>query len=492
MFPSDLSSSPSTSGAVPNEKQDKTATVNASSSANNSITKKLGVSAGTGKNTTLVQATGDASVNKLGQALLGFNLYNKGDTPFPKDDVIYDEKNNVYTRGKIVINPSNSSFKFNQGAAIVDIINQVLLMSDYGRNALDEAQRTKDGKIVWWRVETQVYMIEASESLTSGVKPKLIVYRVVPYEVDSTYVLPVNTKRPQLENLKKQTLKSYNYIYTGKNSEVLDFNIEFKAGFYRALNADGGKNNESKELSKATGGASELSANDQLKQNIIGSKPYGNVPISQQTPAKNIETKIQTTTYKFGGGGQDDASTVAARQFQDLITQGADMINLDLTILGDPYYLGDSGMGNYSAKGVVGYNNITSDGSVNYQNGQVTVEVNFRTPVDINMDTGFYNFGDTKPVAQFSGLYNVISVDSEFVRGKFKQMLKMIRIMGQDNPKADEPTQSSTLSTQAGADSITQTNSNILAAITKKNNNVNSTPPNSALPGVQNTGGVTI
>jgi hypothetical protein len=168
------------------------------------------------------------------------------------------------------------------------------------------------------------------------------------------------------------------------------------------------------------------------------------------------------------------------------------MINLDLTVLGDPYYLGDSGMGNYSAKGVEKFTGITADGGINYQQGQVVVKVNFRTPIDINLNTGFYNFGDTKPVAQFSGLYNIIEVQSEFSRGKFKQVLKMIRVIGQDNPKAEEPAQSSTLANQAKAPTIIETNNNILAAITKKTNNVNANAPTPSLPGIVNTGGFTI
>ena len=215
-------------------------------------------------------------------------------------------------------------------------------------------------------------------------------------------------------------------------------------------------------------------------------------PATQATPQKQINTKTKTKNYNIGGGGPDDATVVAATQFQELITAGVDMINLELTILGDPYYLADSGMGNYSAKGVENFSCINADGSVNYQQTQVVVQVNFRTPIDINLDTGFYNFGDTKPVAQFSGLYNIIEVSSTFSRGSFKQVLKMIRILGQDNPTAPEAAQPSILPTQEKTPTILETNNNILAAITKKNNNVNSAPPNPGLPGVINSGGFTI
>jgi hypothetical protein len=500
LFPADLTSDPSNSNGAPNENKEGTATVNSTSSnsGNQTLFKKLGVTAGTGKNTSLVQEVGEKSVNLIGQAKMGFNVLNKGDTPFPKDNAVYDEKTGSYIRGNLTIDYSNSSFKFNQGASVVDMINQVILMSDFGRNALSDAQRSPEGLVNWFRIETQVYTLGADESKKVGTKPKLVVFRVVPYKVDASAVQPINTKRSQLDNLKKQALKEYNYIYTGKNTEILDFNIEFNAGFYTALSADGGKNSEQKELAASTGGAANSQALDDQKRSIISQSVSGESADTQQTPSIVKNDLIESRTGKMGSGGVDDENTKAARQFQDIITNGVDMIGLDLTILGDPYYLGDSGMGNYSAQGVVGYNGITADGSINYQTGEVYVSVNFKTPVDLNQDTGFYNFGDTRPVLQFSGLYRVIEVESNFSRGKFKQVLKMFRLRGQDNPSAPEPTSTSLLASENTSSSLSATNASILnSPIGKggnlgKNNNVNPSAPNNSLPGVVNSGGFTI
>jgi hypothetical protein len=496
LFPADLTSDTNSGNKTPNEKTDSnSATVNNMDASGDAVLfKNLGVAAGTGKNTSLIQSSGEKSVNQLGMAKMGFNIFNKGDTPFPKDVEIYDPATGKPIRGDIQIDYNNSSFKFAQGASVVDIINQVILMSDFGRNALSEAQRTPEGQITWWRIETQVYNLGAAENLQTGTKPKLVVFRVVPYKVDSSIVLPPNTKRPKLDNLKQQALKEYNYIYTGKNTEVLDFNIEFNAGFYTALAADGNKNSEVKDLGPASGGAANLPSVEDQKRGLFGA-PFGNPPNSQGTPHTVKRDKIESSSAKLGSGGVDDEITKVARQFQDVITSGVDMISMDLTILGDPYYIQDSGLGNYSAKGVEGFDNITADGGINYQNGEVVISVNFRTPVDLNQDTGFYNFGDTRPVLQFSGLYRVFEILSEFNRGKFKQTLKMFRIRGQDNPSAAEPVQTSIVASENTTDAVTfnqNTNNSILSAIGAKPNNVNKNAPNTALPGVVNTGGVTI
>jgi hypothetical protein len=443
LFPTDLASSASPATNTESESDDKSATVNPGDAESASVYQKLGV--GRGKNSTLVQGTDASQVNPIGLASMGFNLYRKGDTPFAKDNVSYDEKTGTYKRGNITIDPSKSDFKFNQGVSVVNVINQVILMSDYGRNALKEAQLTPEGQVVWWRVETQVFNTPTEENLKkTGLKPKIVVYRVVPYLVDASIFLPPNAPKPGLENAKKQSLKEYNYIYTGKNLDILDFSIEFKAGFYRALHADSGDNNEGKELEKKTGAAatSGETANQE--------PPEGQSPDTQQTPSVVRKDKIESSNYSLGGGGYDDAASIAARQFHDLATNGVDMINLNLTILGDPYYIATSGMGNYSAT-ATNFQNMTSDGEVDYQSGEVYITVNFRTPIDINQQTGFYNFGDTRPVQQFSGLFRVLQIESIFNKGTFKQTLSLVRIPGQDNPDAEaQPTFAAPVEAPAG------------------------------------------
>jgi GH15 family glucan-1,4-alpha-glucosidase len=101
------------------------------------------------------------------------------------------------------------------------------------------------------------------------------------------------------------------------------------------------------------------------------------------------------------------------------------MMDLDMEIIGDPYYIVQSGQGNYTASSTQ-YTNLTDDGSMNYQNGEVDIIINFRTPIDINQSSGLYNFGGSTSalVTQWSGLYAVTDIISTFRDGQFKQTLK--------------------------------------------------------------------
>jgi hypothetical protein len=122
------------------------------------------------------------------------------------------------------------------------------------------------------------------------------------------------------------------------------------------------------------------------------------------------------------------------------------MIVLDLEIMGDPYWIVSSGMGNYTAKGVDGVKDLNKDGSVNWQSSEVDVIVNFRSPIDINQTTGLYDFKGpnvqdmTKnpksgPAIGFTGLYCVNLLTSSFRNGEFRQTLKGYRRNGQEYKK---------------------------------------------------------
>jgi hypothetical protein len=510
IFPKDLTSNPSTNPSYSNESAEKSATSSPSTAGANAFYSQLGVSQGA--NSTKVQGSDADSINQIGQSPMGFNEQNKGESPFAKDADSYDKEKGIVKIGSLTIDLNNSKFHFTQGALITDIITNVILNSDYGRSALSKAQETPEGQVIWFRIESQVYNISQEDGKT-GTKPKCIVYRVVPYKVDSSRFMEANSKKSGLEQTKKQVLKEYNYIYTGKNTEILSFNIDFQAGFYTALFA--GANTEGDRLKENTG----QSVDDKNRDATVGSSASGGMRNGAQvfrgglaggsTPPENPTQvrydQTESKTAKLGGAGSyDDTATKVARQFHDVITNQADMINLELEILGDPYYIADSGMGNYSAKEVQGYDNITGDGSVNYQNGEVVVTVNFRTPIDIDLEKGSWDFRDSEPVAQFSGLFRVISVDNSITKNKFTQVLHLVRLPGQDTKLPEKSTETLANNESSGytaqsqaqrspaAQSINNSSSSYYGSTTNQTNNVNTSPPDPGLPGVVYSGGVTI
>jgi hypothetical protein len=379
----------------------------------------------------------DESVNRLGLAALGFNNFNKGETGFAEDNFVYD--NGVYKRGKMKVNPNNGLYTFDQGQLVTDIINQVILTSDYVKWALKKESWTPQGQVRWWKVDVKVFF-KGDEDPITGYAPKKVVYRVEEYLVDATKISNVNNLNPGLENKWNEVVKEYYYNYTGKNLDILDLRLSFKNGFYRALTADMGKNSEGQQgVGNATGGS-----NSEQIGETNNPAQKGSPPNSHNLPDVIKPILTQTKTANQGGAFQsDDPATLAARQFQDLATKGYDMLNLNMTILGDPFYITSSGTGNYRA-GFTDRQNINADSEMNYENGEVYISINFRNPIDqtpsyyITEFNSLYDFGAKDIQFQFSGLFRVLQIVSVFARGKFTQELSLVRVPNQDNLNVPE------------------------------------------------------
>lgn len=360
--------------------------------------------------------------NPIEKSGLGFDQYNGSRTPFSEDNFVYDSANNVYKRGNIEIRPDRSEFTFAQGTDIPNLINQVIFLSDYARNSLKSI--SADGFVNWWRIEVELRYINSDANMQkTGTKPKRFIYRIIPYRVSASYFLPPNERLSGADLDKKLVVKEYNYIYSGENIDIVDFDINIKAGFYTAINADGGLNNVDKVMKNKAGSIVDPNA-------VRGSQVTSGQP---NAGPDEFNTRVEASNLsqdRLGGSAVDDAASIAAKQFHAALTSGIDMINVEMTILGDPYYLSDSGIGNYHADPSENLY-VNADGAMNWDKTEIHVLLNFKTPVDIDLKTGLYDFGRLFTAPQFSGLYRVLRGESTFSKGKFLQKLKIIRLKGQ-------------------------------------------------------------
>ena len=362
----------------------------------------------------------------------------------------------MWVNGNITSDPKEGTLRFAQKMDILSVINQVMILSDYPENALKStAINESTGMRTWWRIDTQVYYVNTKANLKkTGTYPRIIVYRVVPYDAHTSKLVAPGVKAPGTENLKKIIVKNYDYIYTGKNSEVIKFDIDFSVNFANVLAADSGFRNQDEVTSKSQ---SDSDADEQAKpaglfgEGVAPSTSAGDIPSSM---AKYSGTALPGE--KYGGGGQETAATRAARMWEKALKNPYDMMNLSLDIIGDPYWIPQSGLGNYTAEPVPGIKDLCKDGTVNYQSSEVHINVNFRSPLDINQATGMYSFGgisQSAPVIGWTGLYCVNQVSSSFKGGLFRQTLRGFRVPGEEHKQ--EGTASQVLSSDITASQAT-------------------------------------
>lgn len=390
----------------------------------------------------------NSGVSVLGLAEMGFIDQKKAEESFSKDNAVWDSEKKVYVRGDLTITDKAGIAAFKQGQSIPNVINQILLSSDYGRQALDPKNFDEDGYVNWWRIDSQMYMLEGESNMTqTGKYPMLTVFRVIPHKVHHSRFIQSDQDAKSKE-IKKTAVKEYNYIYTGKNLEILDFQINFNASFYTALTADNNKfnkdmQNRSQQAADATkskpvvekgmlsskridANGKEYDASEEYSSGKHGNLKVGD-PMQKIVQIRNAEIDVGSNQ---GGTTGEDPGRLAARQFHKAINNIADMVQLQMKILGDPFYLGDSGMGNYSA-GDSNIKGVNSDMAIHYQKGEVYITVNFRNPIDINFKRGLYDFPSGNLSPTFSGLYRVGTVESIFDRGVFTQTLDLLRMPNQ-------------------------------------------------------------
>lgn len=369
-------------------------------------------------------------INIIGQSKIVKSKNDSGTKPSVEPNTC-DAGKGVVCRAQVQEPTTSRSFQFSAGTKIQDIIEEIIISSDWGRG-INERLKSPDNlnMVDWFKIESQVF--ESADSKTvdaTGANPKTYVYRIVKYKVNASRFASPTKITPNIEQLKRQAAKEYNYIYTGKNKDIIDFDIQFNTAFFVGIGAQKGQaSKDSKTSSQGSQRSSESETTN--KQNDGRTDAERNAGAGIDGPGSgSARTKELTknTVPNKGGGGQEWSETQTARSFNDaLLDSPADLMKVDLKIWGDPYWLSDSGVGNYIAEETE-FINITKDGSMDYQSSEVDCVLNFRTPFDIG-GNGWMQFnGISAPTKLFSGLYQCIGIQSEFNGGKFEQTLTLIR-----------------------------------------------------------------
>jgi hypothetical protein len=187
--------------------------------------------------------------------------------------------------------------------------------------------------------------------------------------------------------------KQYNYWFTGENTEVLSYEQSYNA-LYSAV------------LSGGPGG---------------------------QFVSEAIKRNFQPRSGESSQGAAGRTNEIGANA-ADYLYNPNDLQNVTLQIVGDPAWLqqGESFCGASATN--FNFNPFLPDGTINYDAQQILFEILINTPNDYNLSTGLidpntqgtiFQNGAQKPgAARQSYVYLANNCTSEFVKGKFTQVLK--------------------------------------------------------------------
>ena len=355
------------------------------------------------------------------------------------------------------------SFKWRDNMSIAKVITDVMLSLPVFRdidlivkkywNDLDVAinrgddptAKAPDPIIPWFKILTTVYTKKDFDQKTK-MHQKEIRFHVEPYSV---HIL--NFAVPGLggsELWGKSIKKAYNYIFTGQNTEIMDLKLNYKYAYFQARLLD---------TTRSTDGTQPSNTEDaNQKQRRLVRRYYGAGTYPDRLSLRGYPVSDKSADPAT----QDRAGRSNADEFFDYLTSPrGDMMKVDMTIMGDPAFIGQDmflPMSRNFSKGNTRANNgriqtakagetatINSVGAIkgfewdddrgcfNFDRAEPFVSLNFRFPTDIDEKQGLMNFQNLEDV-EFNGLYKVTQVESIFDGGTFTQQLLLVRFNNQN------------------------------------------------------------
>jgi len=385
-------------------------------------------------------------------------------------------------------NTTSRTMSINAGTSIDKVIDYVVRNSDYIQNQmaipdgvdpqtyLQQKAQNANQPLNWYKIVPTVTVGQFDP--IRNINAKNYTYSVQPYTI-------YNVKSDVAPQGKATNfVKDYNYIYTGKNDDVITFDLNFNTLYYTAQTA------YRSAVSKLYKSPDTATQGNPI-QNAGAYQGTGQAPNSVMP--MQVKPQVYNAKARATGGSISPKSVAVADLEDSLMTlSAADMLNVQLTIVGDPQFIKqddcfyspllaasntDGRQGTITASDP----RLTPNGSIRTDYTEIYVRLTFRTPVDMDENTGLLKFNSNYQTSIFSGLYKVLQVTSEFKNGQFTQQLNLIRLPFQN--KYDYMTQPQSSTGQRNSDPTAQTTATLSKNLPAQN--IGSIP---SMPTVEDSG----
>jgi len=282
--------------------------------------------------------------------------------------------------------------------------------------------------------------------------PKIITYKIHQYTTWNA----VHPSLPQFADSRDYSSKVYNYLFTGQNTDIIDFKLNFDFTYNtQVLSATNQKastrTTKDTSIDENASSVRYLAANPQFgvmnTPQVLASRggypQLGSIPTA--TPMKFVPVvNNRNLTHGLGIISNPDAQK-NIDALRSLYTDSyANMVSLDLTINGDPTLLKQDDWlyhakptdAKYSLETTGGQNTYAiKTGHVMTDTAQlvITLIVNSVTDSDVDVTNQGYMYNPDGPWSRplFAGQYIVNTIDNKFSQGQFTQVLHLARIPNQ-------------------------------------------------------------
>jgi len=343
---------------------------------------------------------------------------------------LQEERENI-PRQTYDLQSTGVPWQFKKGLNLQSVIDILVTNSQYMTVLQDPgalSQIAESEFIPWYR--TDVYTVPIAFDVVTMQPVKEFHYVVSPIDVHYSKMPGVNIIFSTAK-LRKQAVREYNYIYTGKNLDVLNFDIKYNNLFTTPLllrppnsEALGGQVQRQEVINTTIPRSEFQNAVDSISQGI--SNKLGE---SGFTPAQAASEKL---TYRDIAITNRNSIGLALKEFLYNPPFEQALIRAEIQIVGDPVYIVGSGISDRPA--LLKDDILTPDGEINGFSREPDILFKFRTADDIpsSADLKFGLFQQQPSEGEFNGCFQVVKIENRFEEGVFTQTLSTLRRRNQE------------------------------------------------------------
>ena len=296
------------------------------------------------------------------------------------------------------VNTNSQIWQVTAGTQIIQLIDQIMRSSRYitdqqniqvspavdpktGLQTVTANPKPGNGTTAWYKITMTATQLKYDN------KRKDFAYKmnfiVTPYAITQMASQYFNDSRYRGSH------KSYNYWFTGLNTQILNFEQEYN-NYYRLTLSGIGKD------------------------------------IAQQTTHdfRDQYRRAYMATSENNTQGQSGYTNEASGSAASFLYSPTDQAKVNLRIVGDPAWMQQGEVGVGVVANAFNFNPFLTDGTINYDSQEVVFDVNFNAPQDYNFSTGIVNVNASNGKPQENFTYTAIRCKNIFSKGRFEQQLE--------------------------------------------------------------------
>jgi hypothetical protein len=311
----------------------------------------------------------------------------------------------------IKLDSTKNCFRVQSGTRITDLISSVMQVSDYMADQYKIPSPT-DKPLYSFKIVPEVKFLDYDTKTNNWGRE--VTYVVIPYVIHGYDHEGFGQLPPP------GVTKRYKWIFTGKNTDIIDVKILYEAAFYTIKNAG--------------------IPNQTQAEGVDDSQNNGEDLMTGVFPRRVKAVHDIADRNNTGPNAEDHASLAVAELFKRQFDSVPDNVSLNISIVGDPDLIQQDNI-MYGTK--TDKNKLIYDfGSLNFVHYEAFFRFEFVIPrKDYDPDTGLMDLSSATSNL-FDGLYKIVAVTNEFRGGKFTQKLDNFRIMKQSKSSSTVSTDS--------------------------------------------------